>query len=449
MASNDYTDESKQHRLNRRSLVSSISGTGAGAVAGCADVGERTGPATQGTGGTDPGGVGATATDGQGRHLGDVVYYDPDGDGGPYADGQEALDAVPSGGTFVIGNGTWDVAEEGRLVIDKTVNVRGMGWASNREEQQGTQIVNTGGDTLNEPTVEFNGDRLQTDQKNPRILGSLRNVMVRHHGDAPAVLVRRAIKTTIADCHISCDGKAPKGLKYETWGFFSRAVRNTVVGATEICAQVTGVGYAHEFYSNHFATGADDATAFQTQRQRTILVGGECAVTGENGTAVEFYNPGDDGIQAGGYVVEPGIEHTAKSIVIDGDAPFNDVQVYHLKSSFEGDKPMITFGATKNSKVFYPVLKDHHEGTLARWSELSSDCGIVTDTKVLKNLSVNDEGARNPYIRVTSSADDEDLQKLPTGVPTTVAFNPDAGAPIFHDGQRWKRVGSEEYPPGN
>jgi hypothetical protein len=395
---------------------------------------------------TDGPGAATDVPAGSSGRIGDAVFYDPDGDGGPYADGQEALADVPPGGTFVIGHGTWDVAEEGRLLIEKTVQVRGMGWGSTREDKRGTLIVNTGDDPIDKPAIEFHGPE-DLAEKNPRILGSLRDVHVEHRGDSPAVLFRRAIRTVVADCNINCGGEAPVGLKFETWGFFTRAYRNKIGGATDVCCQVTGVGYAHEFYSNHIATGVDGATAFQTQRQRTILIGGECASTGENGTAVEFYNPGTQGSEAGGYVVEPGIEATANSIVIDGEKPFDDVQVYHMKSSFHDDQPMVTFGNTTNSKIFYPVLKSHHRGTIARWSNQSRNCGIVTDAKVLRNLSVQDDGAQNPYIRVTSNATDDDLEKFPTGVPTTVAYNPDAGSPVLHDGSEWKRSNVEGYAP--
>jgi hypothetical protein len=430
-------------------LIASLGSSGAGAIAGCSGDSDEASTGTPRQ--VETGAVNATPDPNRSGRIGDAIYYDPDGDG-PYEDGQAALDAVPSGGTLVIGNGTWDVADEGRLVIDKTMNVRGMGWAGDREEQQGTRVVNTGGDVIHKPAVEFNGSNLPTDEQNPRILGSLRNVRVLHHGDAPAIRVRKAIKTTIADCHVDCLGGAPKGLKYEDWGFFSRALRNTVVGATDICVQVTGVGYAHEFYSNHFATGAEDGTAFQTQRKRTILVGGECAATGDAGTGVEFYNPGTNGIQYGGYVVEPGIESTDKPIVIGGEEPFNDVQVHHLAtSSLTGESPMITFGNTDSSKVFYPILRDRtkHGGTLAHWTDRSANCGIVTDAKVFKNISLKDEGAHNPYVRVTSSATDEEIQQFPTEVPTTVAFNSDAAEPVFHDGLRWKRIGAQDYAPGN
>jgi hypothetical protein len=431
----------KRVRLDRRHLLSTTAGVGAGA-AGCLGqerqpgdtaISPDVGPSQQQTPGEVPSSSG---------RVGDAVFYDPDGDGGPYADGQEALEDVPSGGTFYLGHGTWDVAEEGRLLIEKTVHIQGMGRASAREDPQGTQIVNTGSDAIDEPAVEFNGTNLQTEEQNPRIYGSLRNVSVRHHGDAPAVLLRRAIKTTITDCSVDCEGKAPKGLKYETWGFFSRALRNTVVGATEICTQVSGVGYAHEFYSNHFATGTDEAVAFQTERHRSILIGGECAATGEDGIGIRFYNPSSTPIY-GGVVVEPGIEHTEHPVVIDGDSPVENIQIYGSLLDVGTDEgAAVRFGNAKNCKLIYPVLRN---GKVAHWTDQCQDCGVLTDVGTLAGATYTDEGAVRPFVSVRGTSDNSLLGVLPTGVPTFVEYNEEAGAPVVHDGDRWRAPSMQDH----
>jgi hypothetical protein len=383
------------------------------------------------------------------RREGGVVYYDPD-ERGPYTDGQDALEDVPQGGTFVIGDGTWNVAEEGRLLVRKTVQIRGVGWSSKAEGAGGTRIVNTGDEALDRPAVEFHGPEEMESKYSPRILGSLRDVHVLHEGDAPAVRVRRAIRTVIADCSIDCRREAPTGLKYEGWGFFSRALRNKIQHATDVTVHVTGTGYGHEFYSNHIASGVDGATAFQTERNRTILVGGECAATGENGVAVKFYNPGSGGLETGGYVVEPGIEQTDRPVVIDGEMPFNSVQFHHLKMPAGGDEPLVTFGNTVNSKVFYPIIRSGEEPELVRWSEQSRHCGIITDGWTLgKDVSLTDEGAQNPHVSVTGSVTDRMLQRFPTDVPMTVEHHDRSGGPVSYDGTSWQRVTTQSFSPGD
>jgi hypothetical protein len=388
--------------------------------------------------------------------IGDAVFYDPDGDGGPYADGQEALADVPVGGTFVIGHGTWDVAEEGRLLIEKTVQVRGMGWGSTREDDRGTRIVNTGDDTIDDPAIEFRGPEEPAEQ-NPRILGSLRDVHVVHEGDAPAVLFQRSIRTVVADCNINCRGKAPVGLKYETWGFFARALRNKVSGATNVCTQVTGVGYAHEFYSNHCATSTDGATAFQTECNRTIVIGGEYASTGEGGIAIRF-----KGRLRGGYVATPGIEATDVGIDlgthgVDGleSGPVEDVQLYHIGMGGGGGDVGVRFGNARGCRLVRPVPfpwgrpADGGDFQIAEWSEASRDCGMIASAWALADEQYRDEGGTNPYVHVNSGVDDDVLARLPAGVPTTVGYSQSAGAPAVHDGSGWERVVTEPFSLGD
>jgi hypothetical protein len=387
------------------------------------------------------------------------VFYDPDGNG-PYEDGQAALEEVPPGGTFVIGHGTWDVAEEGRLFIDRSINVRGMGWVTTPEYRtygssgspagMGTWIVNTGEDAIDEPVVEFNGpDDLEHD--NPRITGSLREVAIEHQGDSPAVRVRRTIRSYIADCLIDCMNTAPKGIRYETWSFFARTARNSVVGATEICVDEASSGYAHEFHSNHIATGVDEAIAFQTSRHRTLLTGGECAATGEDGIAIRFVGP-----LQGGYVVEPGIEHTAVGISLGGEAAkgppsgsVQDVQLYHIGLArgvrVGAGEVGVRFGNAQGCRlirpVTYPWRDPNYDETfdLVRWSEDSEDCGVTGPAWCLADQRYVDDGAKSPYVHVSSNVDAEMLSRLPTGVPTTVDYYEEAGRPVVHDGSSWKR----------
>jgi hypothetical protein len=452
-------DPDEWFETRRRQLIASAGTAGPVGVAGCLGGGNDAGTvADRHT--TDRSGGGADRKE-SGR-IGDAVFYRPDDDG-PYPDGQAALDDVPPGGTFIIGQGTWDVAEEGRLVADRSISIFGSGvWKKgdtfgDDSELRGTVIRNTGDDPVDKPAVAFSGPGFTDADRPERMNGRLRNLGVMHEGpSSPAVWIDEAIRTHIADCWVTCRNAAPTGIKYgaqagtpdESRAFFSRAARNTVQSATDIGVHVTGPGYAHEFYSNHIATGVDGATAFQTQRQRTILVGGECAATGENGVAVKFYNPGTGGQQYGGFVIEPGIEHTERPIVIDGKSPFNDVQLYHIKMSLRGDVPAVTFGASDNSKLFYPVVKRHHSGPLVRWSDRSLNCGVLTDGRTIANGAefVND-GAMNPYVSVTGSVTNNMVEQLPTGVPMAVEYHEETGGPAFYDGEVWRRPRMQIFSP--
>jgi hypothetical protein len=205
---------------------------------------------------------------------------------------------------------------------------------------------------------------------------------------------------------------------------------------------VTGGGYAHEFYSNHFSTGIDSATAFQTERHRTILVGGECAATGKDGTGIRFHNPGNSPL-FGGIVVEPGIEHTKNPVVIDGNSPFENVQVYgSLLDVGTGEGAAIRFGNAKNCKLLYPPLRTC---AVAHWTKDAQNCGVVTDAGTLSGCTYTDEGAVNPYVSVQGAADRVLLRSLPTGVPMAVEHHPEIGGPVFHNGEKWQTPTMQDF----
>jgi hypothetical protein len=433
-------------QIDRRNLLSTTAGVGSGA-AGClgqerqpgrGDYSPESEPSQQESPVEQPSSTG---------RIGDAVFYDP-ANPGPYTDGQDALEDVPLGGTLIIGNGTWDVATEGRIVTDKKIAIRGQGWWANYSKDVnlrygGTLIENTGEDVVDEPSIEFHP---REDDK--RGIGRIRDLSVRHESQAaPAVRFRDTIRTLISDCSIRGLGSAPECVTYDGMSFFARAQRNHIVGATDICVHVSGSGYAHEFYSNHIATGNEGATAFQTERQRTILMGGECISA--NGMAIRFHNPGTDGIQTGGYVVEPGIEHDPPHVYVGGEAPFNDVQFYHTKLPLGQEAPAVTFDGTNNSKLIYPVVKFNQRGDLVKWTANSQNCGVLTEGKTISNgVTFSDEGATNPYVSVSGTTTPEMLEAVPETVPMSFEFHPDSGGPVYFDGEEWTRPPAESFTPG-
>jgi hypothetical protein len=370
------------------------------------------------------------------RREGDVVYYDPD-DRGPYSDGQAAFDDVPPAGTFVLGHGIYDVATEGRLVREDPINIRGVGWRVRSGEPlryYGSVFANAGEDVVDEPVIDCSTDDRARQS-------TFHNFAVVHEGPtSPGIRIRNFIFNTITDCGVECQRNGAKGISFEEGGYFTRMHRTQVSHATDICVHVSGKGYAHEFYSNHVRTHVEDARAcLQTEQQRTIVVGGEYATRTEGGPpAIRFYNP-ESGAIAGGLVMEPGLEVNAR-IEIDGESEFNDVQLYHLKLPRYknlGDTPVVTFGRTRNSKLVYPLLWSN-QAHVARFSEHSRNCGVITDVDTLTYLDYTNEGATKPYISANGTATRDQLRAMPTGVPTTVEYLHPEAAPATHDGSEWQ-----------
>jgi hypothetical protein len=392
----------------------------------------------------------ATAGVQKSGRIGDAVYYDPENPG-PYEDGQDALSNVPDGGTFQLAAGVYDVAEEGNLSLDRPITIQGTGarWARTVTRSDGDRSLNNKGTIIenrtgDRPAIEFRGNA-------PDLMlqgATIRGVTVDHRGDGdtpPAVVMQDSINTLIENCRIQVPGGPPTGLKYEGRGFFARVVQTAVSSFSDVGIHVTGGGYAHEFYSVWASSARDGATCLQTENHRSIVQGGEYAATGEGGTAIRFHAP--DSPRYGGVVIEPGIEHTATSIDVGGDSPFENVQVYGSLFPLytEQDVATFRFGNAKNCKLIYPVLPTTNQrGELARWSAESENCGIITDARSIAGHSYTvEDGARNPYVSLVGTTDNQILSQIPTGAPTTVEYNRDENAGLYHDGSTWRRYRSE------
>jgi hypothetical protein len=441
---------------SRRSLLSAatIGGTG---VAGCLDDEstvqtdpEQTVQPTTSQQRQEPTGSAASG------RSGNEVFYNPD-ERGPYADGQAALADVPPGGTLRLSSGVYDVESEGRLVIEKPMVLRGdserytrsnTSTDSGRDKQtHGTRIDNTG--SVDEPAVE-----IRAPSEDDILQGAtVRGVWIVHNGrETPGLRFRNAINTVLIDSNVSCAGKSPVAVKYEKNSFFARGVRARASGYTDIGFHVTGNGYSHEFYSCWAGSSQPGATHLQTERHRTIVVGGEYGGRGPDATSIRFYNPSNEPLY-GGLVLEPGIEHAARCIDVDGESAFHNVQCYHTMLSlyaqesdtFPGGGSGIRFGNARNCKVIFPIA--HTGGKLAHWTPEARNCSVITDPSTLSATTYTDEGSLSPYIHLVGSAEDRIIDVLPTGVPTHLTHATDHGSPVIHDGESWQRVATKSFSP--
>jgi hypothetical protein len=419
-------------RVDRRTVLGVTGVTGTTAVAGC--LSERTRQAQSEPSPERTSQSGSPTSE----RTGDYVYYDPDSPG-PYSNGKEALAAVPDGGTFQIAAGEYDVSEEGGpLRIERPLHIRGTGNNHGRVVTRsdgnrnvtpvGTILKNT---SVDEPAIEFRGNRPEKMLSGVSLTGL---TILKGGGDAPAVRFRDTVRSTVQGTRIYTSSAT--GLKYEGFAFFARAIRSKVHGATDISIHVTGGGYAHEFYSVNPGVSAENATALQTEMNRTIIVGGEFAAVPDGGTAIRFYNP-NERPRYGGVVVEPGTEHTDTVLDVDGKSPFENVQLYGAILPMQNGAA-VRFGNARNCKVIYPALTSTRPGKLAHWTDQSENCGIITDPGTIENYTYSSaEGAVNPHVHLTGTATREQLANVPTGVATSVDYVVEENGPVFHDGTDW------------
>jgi hypothetical protein len=391
--------------------------------------------------------------------LGDTVYYDPD-ERGPYSDLTAAIADVPRGGTLQLGHGAYNLAEEGRLVIDHEMTVRGVGWTrvnnwNRRTDGRNTygtvlrNVQNPAGDVGSEftnrqpaveaPAVEINVD---THEGNGRHV-VLRDLAVRSPTPSlPIVRVSNTIRTLVADCLITggIKTRAGTGIQYTGSSFFAQAYRNVINGTGNYGIQVLGGGYAHAFYDNHVrceGNGEGEAVAFETTRHRSIVMGGE--YTGQIG--LRFRSTG--ATQLGGFVVEPGFESNDVAVDVgagDGGS-FDNVQIYHTKLSMAAEHVAegVRFGNTTGSKYVFPIVWQRGDRLpIAEWTERAENCGVIADAGTLEKVTTIDHGATAPSVTVPGAATRPQLDAIPTDVPTTVGYVDGVGTPAVHDRNEWQ-----------
>jgi hypothetical protein len=441
------TETSLEHELRRRSILAGTAGVAG--VAGCAGTSEDTTGVTESESPTLDQQSTPESSRSSGR-WGDTVYYDPT-NRGPYSDGQAALADVPDGGRFRIAAGDYNLDEEGPLHVDRPVHVIGAGphWSRMTLQADGDRDINYKGtrifhnDAVDAPGIAFQGT------ESSQIQGVTLQGFKYFHGEtnAPAIRFQHTINSVTKGISVY-SREADVGVEYGDATYFARMLRTNVGGRPDISIHVTGGGYSHEFYSCWAATGAPDGVAFQTENHRSIVLGGEYASLGDNGTAIRFFNPNDYTLK-GGFVAVPGIEHTQNHVDIDGENPCEGVEIYHtlITLTEEGDRG-IRFGNARNCKLIYPVLPRTRKGEIAHWSDQSESCGIVSDPGTMAYCTYTDEGAVNPWISLSGNATDRHVENLPTGIPLSVEFNRDAGAPLVHDGSEWRAVQTRAYSPG-
>jgi hypothetical protein len=483
--------------ITRRKLLGGAGGASAGLLSGCGvrNVGRRgtqsAGERIEQTGGPDHDHAGdwlgesdpvkrlsVSRIDGS-RRMGSVVYFDPDNPG-PYADGEDALADVPVNGTFYL-DGIYSLPEEGPIVVDRPMHLRGAGWSrvdqsveadvtANRNGESihtGSVILNAGEDALDRPNVACES----VPGENARENVSIANLAIQGSTpNNPIVEIRDSIGTSIVNCDVNggYEPRAPIGIHYVGRSDRATLLRNRVQSVYHRGIKISAVGFAHHLFYNNVNTWPrlderyeeDGGVAIETAANRTIVVGGivnSYVREGEHdrGAAI-WFNPGNRSDQHGGLVIEPGTENAATAVRVGNeDNPFHDVQVYHHKvgyRKYEGNRPAvqrtIDFRNAVNCKLINPIVwdrtGDRFTGELARWGPDAEHCGVHTDVTTLRKVTYTNEGATQPYIDIQGSATDDELVEVPTGVPMQLDYATDHGTPAVHDGDRWYRLAREE-----
>jgi len=378
---------------------------------------------------------------GSGLFLGNV-YYDPEGPG-PYTDLEEAVDAVPPGGTLYLAPRDFDLPTEGPIHSDVPLSVQGGGYGRSDlnvgggeiKATTGTRLLNSGPDGLDTSVIAVTGEPYEGRSSG----AAFRDFYVESDAENhPVISIQKFPDVHIEKVWANGLDKAPQVLLLRS-SWFSRVYSSMLRNGREHGCLVRGTGYANEFYTSNVHSQTETGVGTETWRGRTIIIGGEHVCTGDRGTGISIQRPeiDQDGPKGGHLIMEPGMEHTPYGVRINDEhdgAPVTNVDIYStLLPSYEMDEGTgVTFGNCENCRVHYPRISESRTIPVAEWQSAAVNCGIIADQSAVSGQELVDHGSETPYVTIQGTVSESDLDTIPTTVPVSVEHVPERASMAFN-----------------
>lgn len=348
---------------------------------------------------------------GRSGRWGDTVYYDPR-DSGPYVDGQDALADTPPGSTLLLAATDYDVATEGRLAMSKARRIQGSGWAVTSDGVEGTNINNTGGDTVNSPPIEFS----DTAERHGAYVDDCH---IQHEGASPAILVDNHIRSVVTRNRIDMFNSGQAGIEWDRNAYFALAYRNHVSRFTGNGFEVapTATGSQYRILACHSGSQQTGSKGVYSSKNGTWVIGGQ-----HDGAShgVHFDNQ-TGGVIAGGGVRDVLCETSTTALEVGGANTWRHVDLVRPRIKLSSVTTGVRFGNADGATARYPQIESPASGnTQIEWTTDSSRCGAVATWRALANGTVTDNGSEN-YVLVPEVLPDTRISNLPTGAPVVVA----------------------------
>lgn len=381
--------------------------------------------------------------------LGRTVYYNP-ASSGPYIDGADAFADVPPGGTFIIAAGTdYDVATEGRLVMNDAEGktICGEGWSADDgftySAYSGSKIVNMGADAIDSPVIEFSS----TNREQRGVV--VKDLSIHHEGaTTPAILIDNAMKNVVEDCTINMETVGKTGVETINKSFFTRILRTHVHRFTDYGLHLKGQGGGGSVVDCHIGSGQAGSVGTRVERDGIYISGGQHS---SNGAGIEFYNSGSNANQ-GSYVDgHIWFEKCDDAIRIDGGTyPYNNVTIVNPRTSLDsagiGVNNLVNIGHGENIRVVHPsVFRQTDGGNLGTLGSNSRRVKFIGDYSNVGVPPVVDNGSENPTKIIQESLTDGYISNIDTSIPVWVALRRSTSGdwgPVFHDGTDWYKMSS-------
>ena len=244
----------------------------------------------------------------------------------------------------------------------------------------------------------------------------LSDLGLRYEGDAAAITIDDIVDPKFERVQINNQDLSPIGISIENGSFFAKISDCFVQRFTEVGIRIDGIGSQH-VVSNCLvnSTAPTAIAAVEVRRPDFIIDGGQYNVNrpDDQGIGILVNNTRDDTNLRGGRIENILFERDI-GIKITGDSrPFNDVVVRDAYFSLGAVATGIVFDRTFGSVLESPVVVyPAGGGTLAEWTNLSINSGIIVTANAARAPLKVDPQAQTPWMRVTGQTSDAQFSNI-------------------------------------
>lgn len=327
--------------------------------------------------------------------YGQTVIYNPQQPGG-FIDGQEAINSVPTGGTFYL-NGVWDCRREGGISLIRPINIQGAGWSYlNRGRLQGAYFINeaaSGPETL----IDIN---CSSNQALGVKFSNFGLINLKGYG----ISQRRTPNTTHRDLFFDCQGG--KGAVSFGEGLFFTTVENVIVqNFAHRGYDIQGTGNDYTFRNCDIRSKHPNCeSGIYCVNSGLTVYQGQIEAVNNLGTGAGIYlfrdneRRGKNALLFGVYC-----ENSDYAIKIGGNLPWESAKILYPHWSLWADnynkrvrvKCGVLVENASNISIDSPQIYDwSHSGYICEMSTNSSNCSIKIG-RLNFNHKILDFGSNN------------------------------------------------------
>ncbi len=274
---------------------------------------------------------------------------------------------------------------------------------------------------------------------------AVRDLAFFHRGSGDGLLIDNVIRAFVSNVHIDCNNEGAVGIHTKNWGFFATFEKVYIDRFITTGIKLGGLGTQHIIRDGHVqSTNATAVAAIETIRQDFRIEGGQYNVnhpSDDLGIGILVNNTDVTTGKSGGRIMHTLCEFDIAVKITGTSQPFRGVVVGYPRWNLSLIAKGIIFDRAEFCTLVDPAIKSPGGGgTLAEWTALSVDCGVICNGLAARSPLIVDASATKAWMRVTGllSQSDRDLVTTDANLTVTVE-NVEFLDECIHNGVGWDK----------